>query len=57
MAKVYSTSSAVNSYTGKVTYENISSNKAIVNMFASAQRAKWSGNAEMLSYLLYFEPF
>lgn len=54
MAKVCSTPSAVNSYTRKVTYENINSNKAIVNMF---ERAKWSGNAETLSYLLYFEPF
>jgi len=35
---------------GKVTYKNINSNKAIVNMFASAQRAKRSGNTEMLSY-------
>lgn len=42
---------------GKVTHENMKSNKTIVNTFASAQRAKWSGNAEMLSYPLYSELF
>lgn len=37
---------------GKVTHKNINSSKAVVNMFASEQRSKWSGNAETLFYPL-----